>query len=100
MIIFIHDNLPIYAERTCLLLSIMCGSRKLCQRGSNSVKFFFRGARLHNHQKAGNYRPASEMQLKCCFAGGPIMVHIECWLGSYVIFKGSGPVFLGNPMNL
>ena len=27
------------------------------------------------------------------------MAHIECWLGSFVIIRGSIPVLLGNPIN-
>ena len=77
----------------------MLGSRKYCQRGSNSDKFF-RGARLQKTLKAGNNWTASETPLKWRFAGGPIMTHIECWLGSFVIFRGSGSVLLGNPINL
>ena len=49
---------------------------------------FFRGARLQKPTKAGNYQPASETPLKWCLAGGPIMAHIECWLGSFVILQG------------
>ena len=64
-----------------------------------TFSFFFRGM-LQKPPKAGNYRPASETPLKWRLAGGPIMAHIECWLGSFVIFRGSGPVLIGNPMNL
>ena len=28
------------------------------------------------------------------------MAHIDCWLGSFEIFRGSGPVLPGNPINL
>ena len=27
-----------------------------------------------------------------------MMTHIECWLGSFVDFRGSGPVLLRNPI--
>ena len=83
----------------------MRGSRKFCQRGTNSDKFFFsflflRGERLQKPPKAGNYRPASETPLKWHFAGEPIMAHIECWLGSFVFFTGSGPILQGNSLDL
>ena len=35
--------------------------------------------------KVGHHRPASETPLKWRLAGVPIMVTIECWLGSFVI---------------
>ena len=64
------------------------------------VFVFLKGARLQKPSKAGNYRPASDTPLKWGFPGGPIMAHIECWLGSFVIFRGSRLVLLGNPINL
>ena len=64
-------------------ISRMHGSRKFCQRGQ---------------QKAGHLRPTSKTALKWCFAGWPMMTHIECWLGSCVIFSGSGLVLLRNSM--
>ena len=33
-------------------------------------------------------------------AGGSILAHIDSWFGSFVIFRGFGPVLLGNPINL
>ena len=60
----------------------MRGSRKFCQRGSNSdnvlflfFSFFFRGERLQRPPKAGNYRPASKTPFQWRFAGGPIVAH-------------------------
>ena len=38
-------------------------------------------------QKVGHHRPASKTPLKWVFAGVPIMPTIECWLGSFVIFR-------------
>ena len=82
----------------------MRGSRKFCQRGSNSDKFFFvvvvfrgeRGSKNH-HEQANMGLPAKrEMSLKWRFAGKPIMAHIECWLCSFVIFKRSRLVILEN----
>ena len=83
--------------------NIMRGSRKFCQRGSNSDKFFFvlffrgeRGAKNHNEQ--AKFRPTSKTPLKWRFADRPIMAHIECWLCSFVIFRRSRPVILENPI--
>ena len=42
--------------------------------------------------------PSSTRHLKWRFAGGPKWSKIECWLGSFVIFKESGPVLLRNPI--
>ena len=49
---------------------------------------------------AGHQRAASETPFKWRFAGGPMMAHIECWIGSFVILSGSGPVLLRNPIFL
>ena len=61
------------------IIDNMRGSRKLCQRGSNSdnVLFFssfsMRGKRIQITIKAGQHRPASETPFKWRFAGGPKM---------------------------
>ena len=72
----------------------MCGSRKFCQRGSNFDNFFFffffklmRGEMIQIPLKVGHHRPASETPFKWRFAGGPMMAHIVCWPGSFVIFQ-------------
>ena len=49
---------------------------------------------------AGHQRPASETPFKWRFAGVPMMAHIECWIGSFVILRGSGTVLLRNPIFL
>ena len=83
--------------------NIIRGSRKFCQRGPNSDKFFFvlffrgeRGSKNH-HKQAIIGLPA-----KCHWNGvslaWPIMAHIECWLCSFVIFRRSRPVVLGYPI--
>ena len=54
----------------------MHGSRKFCQKGSNSDKFvfclfcFFEGSEAPKTTLGGNYRPTSETPLKC-LAQGP-----------------------------
>ena len=40
--------------------------------------------------KVGHHRHASETPLK--------WPTIECWFGSFVIFRGSGSILLGNPI--
>ena len=57
----------------------MCGSRKLCQRGSNSENVFFcvDEGRLDQYSiKAGHHRPPSftdGSMIKRHFADGPMM---------------------------
>ena len=43
--------------------------------------------------KMDHHWPISETPLKWCFAGA-----VECWLGSFVIFRGSESILLGNPI--
>ena len=69
-------------------LSYMRGSRKFCQRGSYSDKFFFYVERMKIPLTTGHHRPASEMPLKWRFAGGPLVANNICWLSSGVIFQG------------
>ena len=48
----------------------------------------------------GNYRSDSETPLESWrFAGEPATAHIDCWLDSFVFFRGFGPVLLGSPIN-
>ena len=41
--------------------------------GSNSDKFLIRGNKIQIALKVGHHRPASEMPLKWCYTGGPMM---------------------------
>ena len=70
--------------------NIMRGSRKFCQRGSNSDKFFlfcfFEGSEA----------PQTTMSRQNF--GLPAKRHIECWLCSFVIFRRSRLVILENPI--
>ena len=74
----------------------MRGSRKFCQRGSNSEKCFCycffqlirRGERIQITLKAGHHRPNRETPFKWHFADGFLRPNIVCWLGSFVIFQG------------
>ena len=46
-----------------------------------------RGERIQMALKAGRHQPASETPWP----------KLECWLGSFVIFRGSGQVFAKKP---
>ena len=78
----------------------MRGSRKFCQRGSNfaNVVLVDEGREDSNTTFS---RPSSARQ-RTPLNGVPLAYrwwpNIECWLGSFVIFRGSGPVFLRNPI--
>ena len=50
------------------------GTRKFCQRGSNSDNFFYRWERIQIPLKVGHHRPTSEMPFKRLFAGVPVLV--------------------------
>ena len=74
----------------------MCRSRKCCQRGSNTdfsfdAKYQYIWAIIGlpaKHHLTGISRACRWWP------------NIECWLGSFVIFKGSGPVLLRNTIFL
>ena len=69
-----------------ILILFMRGSRKFCQRGSNSAALTIILERIQIPLKADQCRPASETPFKWRFAGMHIMVHIECWLHSFENF--------------
>ena len=52
--------------------------------------------------KIDHLRPISETPLKWCFAGVSIAHHLMlAWISdSFVIFRGSGSILLGNPIFL
>ena len=56
-------------------IPFMRGSRKFCQRGSNSDNIFSdnEGERIQIPLKVGHHRPASETPFKWRFTGGPMM---------------------------
>ena len=68
---------------------LMRGSNEVCQRGPISFFFFCltRGERIQLPLDAGHHRPTNEAP----FTSWP---NIECWLGRFVIFIGSGPVLI------
>ena len=68
-----------------ILILFMRGSRKFCQRGSNSATLTIILDRVP--LKADQCRPASETPFKWRFAGVHIMVHIECWFHSFENFR-------------
>ena len=49
--------------------------------------------------KMDHHQPISETPMKWRFAGVS-MATIECWRGSFVNFKGSESILLGNPIFL
>ena len=75
---------------TCnILCTVMRGSTKFCQRGSNSYNVLaIRGERIQIPLKTGHLVLASKTPFKWRFTGGPIVANIECWLSSFVIFQG------------
>ena len=69
----------------------MRGSRKFCQRGSNSDNVYFflmREERIKIALKEGHHRPAGERHLNGVSLAGRRWPNIECWLGSFVISQG------------
>ena len=64
------------------------------QRGSN---FFLVNEWIQISLKSGHHRPATDNGVSLVCRWWP---NIECWLGSFVIFRGSGPVLLRNPIFL
>ena len=81
----------------------MRGSRKFCQRGSNFDNVFFiiiRGERIKYHYQRAITGPPAKRHLN----GNSVSLacrrvpNIECRLDSFVIFRGSRPVFLRNPI--
>ena len=81
----------------------MGGSRKCCQRGSNFDGFFlvwWGEDRSKYHYK----RAIIGLPAKHHLNGVSLMCRwwpkIECWFGSFVIFRGSRPVLLRNPVFL
>ena len=83
----------------------MRGSRKFCQRGSTTLtRFFFfffsliRGGRIQIPLLVGHQRPPVKRHLNGVSLVGWWWPNIECWIGSFVILRGSGPVLLRNPI--
>ena len=58
--------------------------------------FFLKGERIQISQKAGYHRPASETPLNGVSLACQWWPNVECWLGSFENFRGSGPVLLRN----
>ena len=82
----------------------MCRSRRFCQRGSNFDDFFsFLVDEGREDQNTTISEPSLARQLNAIYhLNGVLLVsrywpNIECWHGSFVMFRGSGPVLLRNP---
>ena len=67
---------------------ISCTDPESFFRGGSTILFLVNGE-IQKPLKVGQHRPACKMPFKWCFPGVPMMAqHIECWLGSFVIFQG------------
>ena len=76
-------------------------SRKFCQRGSNTDIFFLmRRERIQIPLKLGIVGPPAKCHLNGISLVCPWWPNIECWLGRFVICRGSRPVLLRNPIFL
>ena len=62
--------------------------------------FFFKGERIQISLKADHHQPASETPLNGVSLACRWWPNVECWLGSFENFKGSGPVLLRNSIFL
>ena len=71
----------------------MRGSIKICQRGSNFDMWVMRRERIQVILM-GHCLPASETPLNGVSQACRWWPKIECWLGSFAILQGSGPVLL------
>ena len=76
--------------RSAFDLLFIHGSRKFCQRGSNSETFFFCwGERWSKyHYRRAIIWPFSETPFKWPFTGMLMMAQNRIWLGSFMIFQG------------
>ena len=65
-------------------------------------RFFssFLRERIQITQKAGHHRPASETHLNGVSLACRWWPNVECWLGNFENFRGSGPVLLRNSIFL
>ena len=61
---------------------------------------FFKGVRIQISLKADHHRPASETPLNGVSLACRWWPNVECWLGSFENFKGSGSVLLRNSIFL
>ena len=68
----------------------MHGSRKFCHKGSDFDNIFFIGSKYH-YKSAINH--LNGVSLACRW-----WPNIECWLESFMIYRGSAPVLLRNPI--
>ena len=79
---------------------IMRGSRKFCQRGSNFENAIFswwgEGGPKYHYKRAVT-GPLAKRHLNGVSLACRWWPKIECWLCSFVILRGSGPILLRNP---
>ena len=81
-----------------------CADPESFVRGGPTLKTFFRGERGSKlnkyHYKRAIIDPRAKRHLNGVSLACRWWPNIECWLGSYVIFRGSRPVLLRNPIFL
>ena len=82
-------------------IKVKLGSRKSCQRGSNSDVFFDEGKEDPNTTKIGPSLASQRNDIIMAFCwrakAGPTL---SVGLVALYFFRGSGPVLLGNPIFL
>ena len=87
----------------------MCGSRKFCQRGTPLTTIYsfillflvWWGEEWSKyHYKRAINGPPAKRHLNGVSLAGRWWSNIECWIGSFVVLRGSGPVLLRNPLFL
>ena len=75
--------------------------RKFCQRGFNFDTIFLGEGGSKKHYKRAKRAiicPPAKHHLNGVSLAGRWWPNNECWLGSFVIFSGPGPILLGNPI--
>ena len=65
-----------------------------------TLRTFFKGERIQISLKGGHHRPASETPLNGVSLACRWWPNVECWLGRFENFRGSGPVLLRNSIFL
>ena len=87
-----------------LKIKINLGARKFCQRGSNFDNFFFNLIReegsKYDYFWGAIIGPPANRHLNGVSLAGRWWPNNECWLGSFVIFRGLGSVLLRDPIFL
>ena len=86
--------LAFYRMPKCLNWRSILSWSDLDPNSDNVFFFFFKGERIQISLKAGHHRPASETPLNGVSLACRWWPNVECWLGNFENFRGSGPVLL------